>query len=296
MAKDYYNILGVKRNASESEIKQAYRRLARKYHPDVNPGDKTAEARFKEINEAHEVLSDPEKRSKYDQFGEQWQYADQFARAGQQGPFGDFSRAGNGARFYHTEQGDIGGIFEDIFEQFGTGGRGRPRRGRDLEAPVEITLEEAFQGAARIISLDSERLEVRIPPGVKEGSRVRIPGKGSPGAGGARGDLYLLVSVRQHSTFKREGDDLLVDVPVPLTTAILGGEVEMPTLKGKVMLKIPPETQNGRTFRLKGQGMPHPGSENVRGDLLATVKVTLPTRLSSREKELFRELSKLRSG
>jgi len=327
--KDYYATLGVSRNASDREIKQAYRRLARQHHPDVNAGDKSAEAKFKEINEAYEVLSSKEKREKYDKYGDQWQYADQFEQAQrQQTPFRDFGHAG-GATSFRFEGEDMGSLFNDLL--FGGGRartytrRTRAMRGRDIETPVEVTLEEAFHGTTRTISIQTEepcpackgtglmqnvpcstcqgtgrvprmkRLEVKIPAGVKTGSRVRIAGKGQPGYnGGASGDLYLVVSVRAHRQFERRGDDLYVEVPVPLTVAVLGGEVQVPTMKGKLALKIPPETQNGRSFRLAGQGMPHPGNSS-RGDMFARVNVVLPTKLSDREKELFQQLSKLRS-
>ncbi len=323
--KDYYNILGVKRGASEQEIKRAYRQLARKYHPDVNPGDKSAEAKFKEINEAYEVLSDKAKRQKYDQFGDQWQYADQFARTGaQQTPFWEFSRGD--AQGFHSEEGDLSSLFGDLFQDIRGGAshrRTRPRYGQDIDYPVEVTLEEAYYGTNRILSLEAEepcsscsgtgkiqrvlcsacrgsgvvtrlkRLEVKIPPGVNDGSRVRIAGKGGQGYGGAKGDLYLVISVKPHQLFERRGDDLYVEVAVPLTVAVLGGEVQVPTLKGKLALKIPPETQNGRTFRLAKQGMSHLGN-SPRGDLLAKVSVALPTKLSAEEKKLFEQLSRLR--
>ncbi len=321
--KDYYNILGVNRSASEREIKQAYRRLARKYHPDVNPGDKSAEEKFKQINEAYEVLSDKENRQKYDQFGDQWQYADQFAKAGRgQTPFWDFSQTG-GAQSFRFEEGDLSSLFGDLFGGEFRSRRVRPRRGQDIEHPVEVTLEEAYNGATRLINLEAnepcsgcqgtggiqnlpcsvcrgtgvvsriKRIEVKIPPGVKNGSRVRIAGKGGEGYGGARGDLYLKVSVKPHRLFERKDDDLYVEVAVPLMVALLGGEVQVPTLKGKIALKVPPETQNGRTFRLTKQGMPHLGNSS-RGDLLAKVKVVLPTNLSQKERELLGQLKELR--
>jgi molecular chaperone DnaJ len=325
--KDYYNLLGVKRDASEKEIKQAYRRLARKYHPDVNPGDKSAEAKFKEINEAYEVLSDKEKRQKYDRYGDQWQYADQFAQAGrQQSQHWDF--APGGATYHYTsgDMGDIDSLFEELFggARTRTSRRPQPRRGRDIESPIEVTLEEAYSGTSRTISLQVEepctacqgsgriqnlpcsvcrgagvtprikRLEVKIPPGVNNGSRVRIAGKGQPSySGGTSGDLYLVISVKPHPTLVRHGDNLHTDIAVPLTVAVLGGEVKVPTPKGKLALKIPPETQNGRSFRLAGQGMPHLG-KSTRGDLLAKVNVVLPTKLSEKEKELFRQLNEIR--
>ncbi len=322
--KDYYEILGVKRDASEQEIKQAYRRLARKHHPDVNPGDKSAETKFKEINQAYEVLADKEKRKKYDRYGDQWQYAEQFAQADrQQTPFRDFSRAGGAAGFDFGGD-DLGSLFDELLGK--TRGYTRhtgPGRGRDMEAAVEVTLEEAFHGTIRVLNLQTEepcsacqgsgyirnvpcstcrgfgavprvkRLEVRIPPGVNNRSRVRIAGKGQPGVNGASGDLYLVVSVRPHRLFERRGDDLRVEVPVPLTVAMLGGEVQVPTPKGKLALKIPPETQNERTFRLTGQGMPHLGNSS-RGDLLVKATVRLPEKLSPQEKELFQRLSELR--
>ncbi len=326
-AKDYYEILGVSRNATDKEIKQAYRRLARKHHPDVNPGDKSAEAKFKEINAAYEVLSESEKRKKYDQFGENWQYADQFA-GWQGGAFGDFARTGTTFEFIDlSELGEQGGVFDGLFRAFGTRTTSRrPRRGRDIEQPIGVTLEEAYHGSTRTIEIQAEsvchvcngrgahknapsytcgglgrvlqpqRLEVKIPPGVKDGSRIRVAGKGEPGStGGPSGDLYLVVSVKPHHTFHRKDSDLHVEVGVPLADAMLGGEVAVPTLKVKLALKIPPETQNGKVFRLAGQGMPRMG-DTKKGDLFAKVKVVLPTKLTEREKELFQELKSLRRG
>jgi molecular chaperone DnaJ len=335
--RDYYEVLGVKRDATETEIKQAYRKLARKHHPDVNPGDKQAESRFKEINEAYEVLSDKEKRAKYDRFGEHWAQASEASQAGAQGGQYWQSTPGGGTT-YHFEGSDFGGAFPeggglgDIFEEMLRGSsRTRTRRpraqpGEDIEQPVEVTLEEAYHGATRLLALQTtepcatcggtglvrnvpcsvcrgagvvaavKRLEVKIPPGVRDGSRVRLAGKGGPGAGGGpAGDLYLVVSVRPHALFTRTEDDLSVDVNVPLTVAVLGGEAEVPTLKGKLALKIPPETQNGRVFRLAGQGMPHLGRSG-HGDLMAKVNVVLPTGLSEKEKGLFRQLKGLRPG
>ena len=286
--KDYYKILGVDRKASERDIKQAYRKLARQYHPDVNPGDKSAEEKFKQINEAYEVLSDKENRQKYDKYGDRWQYAEQFEQAQrQQASSGDFSQGGR--RVYYGE-GDFGSLFDDMMGGFRfSRGQAKPRRARSLEHPVEVTLEEAYRGTTRTLSFaDGKRLEVKVPAGVRTGSRVRLAGKGARG-----GDLYLIVTVKPHPTFERRGDDLLVGVSVPLAVAMLGGEAQVPTLKGKVALKIPAETQNGRTFRLAGQGMPHLGNSS-RGDLMARVSVVLPTKLSAREKELFKQLGELR--
>jgi len=323
--KDYYSILGVGRSAPEKEIKQAYRRLARKYHPDVNLGDKASEAKFKEVNEAYEVLSDPEKRKKYDQYGDQWQYAEQFTKAGQ-GARGDFSKGGAHTTFDFGDLGDLGDIFGGVFRGFGSGPQGTARRSakpRVLEYPVEITLEEAYHGTKRVLQLQAEepcsvcggsgrvgrarcsncggagrllrpkRIEVKIPPGVGDGSKVRIAGQGSQGYDGAKGDLYLVVKVLPHRMFERKDDDLHVEVPVPLVTAMLGGEVGAPTLKGNVALKVPPETQNGKVFRLTGQGMPHL-NDSSRGDIFAKVKVVLPTQLAPEERQLFEQLRKYR--
>jgi len=325
--KDYYQILGVNRNASEKEIKQAYRRLARKHHPDLNPGDKSAEARFKEMNAAYEVLSNPEKRKKYDQFGDQWEYADQFAKArGQEGVRWDVGKGGT-----TFEYGDVSGlddIFSSLFGEAGMGSRMRrgPQRGQDVESPVEISLEEAYHGSKRVIQLQTtdpctacggtgrvgnrvctmcggaggkavpRRLEVKIPPGVKDGSRIRMAGEGARGgAGGSKGDLYLVVKVLPHKVFERKGDDLYADVSVPLATAILGGDVRLPTLDGNLSLKIPPETQNGKLFRLAGKGMPRLGGAN-HGSMFAKVSVVLPTNLSEEERRLFEKLRSLRTA
>ncbi len=323
--KDYYQVLGVDRNASEKDIKQAYRRLARKYHPDINPGDKSAEAKFKEINAAHEVLSNPEKRKKYDQFGEQWEYADQFAKSGgQERVRWDFSRGGTG--FEYADPSGFGDILSSLFGDSGMGSRTRrgPRRGQDIESPVEVTLEEAYHGSTRLMQLQTQepctacggtgavgnrvctmcngtggkitpkRLEVKIPAGVKDGSRIRITGEGGPGlAGGSKGDLYLVVRILPHKLFERKGDDLHTEVSVPLAIAILGGEVRLPTLNGSISLKVPPETQNGKVFRLAGKGMPQLNN-NKHGNMLAKVKVVLPTELTEEEKKLFEKLRSLR--
>ena len=296
--KDYYNVLGVSRTATEAEIKQAYRKLARKYHPDVNPGDKSVEERFKQINAAYEVLGDKDNRKKYDKYGDQWQHAEQFEKAQRQqgaGAWG-FDQGGTRVRF---SEGDMGSLFDDLLRGFGgqaAGGGVHAARGSNVEFPLEVTLEEAFAGATRTLAMaGGKRLEVKIPAGVKDGSRVRISGKGGEGSGGVKGNLYLVISVKPHRQFGRRGDDLHVEVPVPLVTAMLGGEVSVPTLRSKLSLKIPPETQNGRVFRLKGQGMSRLGS-SFRGDLLARVSVVLPTKLTQQEKELLKQFGQLRPG
>jgi curved DNA-binding protein len=309
--KDYYRILGVEKSASSDEIKRAYRKLARKYHPDVNPSDPDAETRFKEINEAYEVLRDSEKRSKYDRLGANWQRYQQ--AGGDPGGF-DWSQwfagggPGGGQRAY-TDYGDLNdlfgqGGFSDFFQSvFGGRGAGGPGhrqqtlnlRGRDLEHPVEVTLEEAYHGATRILQVGERRLEVKIPAGVTTGSRVRVAGEGEPGQGGARsGDIYLNIQVLPHQRYERHGDDLRMILPVDLYTMLLGGEVVVPTLKGRVSLRIPAGTRTGQSFRLRGQGMPLLRKPDQFGDMYVEVQPLLPTSLSEREKELFGELAAMR--
>jgi DnaJ-class molecular chaperone len=312
--RDYYAVLGVSRSASEKDIKTAYRKLARKHHPDVNPGDKKAEAQFKEIGEAYSVLSDPEKRKKYDRWGHDWEKIEQAQAAGVnfRGRPGastyTWSSAGDGGipGGFNFESEDIGGLFEQLFGR-AAGGRTRvrsaPRKGADIEQAVEVTLEEAFSGTQRTFSMQDTQtgevrtVEVKIPAGASDGLRVRIAGKGQPGVGGApTGDLYLIVSIKPHPLFERDGDDLRVKVPTPLYTAILGGEVMVPTPKGtQLALKVPPETANGQRMRLAGQGMPHLNAAG-RGDLYAEISVQVPRNLTSREKDLFAELARLRGA
>jgi len=303
--RDYYHVLGVGKSATDKEIRSAYRKLARKYHPDLNPSDRSAETRFKELQTAYDVLSDPAKRSKYDRFGTNWEQVEK----GQAGFTGGFSReTRTGPRVDFGDLDDTGDLFETIFGGLGrsgsrgrTGTRSRARVGEDVEQAVELSLEEAFHGATRTLEFASglgppRRIEAKIPAGVRTGARIRLIGEGSPGyGGGARGDLYLVITVRQHGTFERKDDDLTCDVTMPLTTAVLGGEIQVPTIKGgKVALKIPPETQNGQMFRLGGLGMPR--AIGGSGDLFARTKVALPTKLSARERELFEEIQKVRSA
>ncbi|MDX1662210.1 MAG: J domain-containing protein [Candidatus Promineifilaceae bacterium] len=322
--KDYYEILGIDRTASQDEIRKAYRKLARKYHPDVNPGDAVAEERFKELNEAYEVLSDPEKREKYDKFGAQWRQYERMGGQPQDFNWGQWQAqpgAGTGYRTVSPEEfeqmfgGGGAGGFSDFFETlFGAqrapggfrgdfGGRGgrqyqaRPRAGRDIEHEVQVTLDEAFHGTTRSLQYEGGRqIQARIPRGVRTGSRIRLRGQGQPGVAGAEaGDLFLVVDVLPHPQFTREEDDLHVTVPVDLYTAMLGGSVTVPSLDRQVRLNVPPETDNGRVFRLGGLGMPSLRDPEQRGDLYATVEVKLPDDLSEREKELFEELQELRA-
>jgi DnaJ-class molecular chaperone len=321
--KDYYATLGVKKDATEKELKAAFRKLARKHHPDVNPGDKAAEAKFKEVNEAYEVLGDAEKRKKYDELGANWRMYEQ-AGAGRPagGPGG--ARAGGGwnvhfggdegGGFRTVTQEDLGGMFGDDFSDFfhaffggagagagtaGGGQRGRaPRQGRDLEQAIELGLEDAYRGTTRRLTMthngQAKTVDVRIPAGVGEGSRVRIAGEGEMGTGGApSGDLYLQIRLAAHPTFTLKGKDVSVRVPVPLTTAVLGGEADVPTLGGKTLrLKIPALTQNAQIFRLKGHGMPTVNKPEESGDLYATAEVQMPRDLTPDQRQHFEMLAK----
>lgn len=315
MNTDFYQTLGVPSDASERDITAAYRRLARQYHPDVTGGDKHAEERFKEINAAHDVLGNAEKRAAYDKWGDQWEHAEQLEELQRQrgaGGFGGFSGNidprifeqfaqggfnpagfGAGQTQFSFDSGDLGGIFGDLF-----GGRTAAQaRGRDREHPITVSLREAFEGATRTIQTphNRKRIEVTIPPGVDNGSRIKISGQGDPSPAGPSGDLYLLISVADDTRFERRGDDLLVDVPVPVTTAALGGETTIATMTGQIALKIPAGTQSGRVFRLGGQGMPR-FKRTGRGDLLASVQLRLPTKLNDAQRDLFRQLQQLEDG
>ena len=290
---NYYDLLGISRTAEDKDVRQGYRRMARKYHPDVNPGDKTAEETFKQINEAHSVLSDPEKRRKYDKYGDRWEQADQIEQAEAQAR----TRGGRGNVQWSTfgsEQpndtfdGGHGNVFENLFRNLGQD----LRQPAAAEYPVDVTLAEAFEGTTRLMELSGgRRLEVTIPAGVDTGSKIHIPaGKGREGG------FNLVISVKPDPSFERRGRNLYREIEVTLEDTILGGEITVPTLSNRVALTIPPETQNGQRFRIAGRGMPSLNQSGSKGDLYATVKVQLPTNLTEEEKELFRRLKEIRAA
>jgi curved DNA-binding protein len=306
---DYYKTLGVERGASKDDIRKAYRRLARQYHPDLNPGDKSAEDKFKALNEAYEVLSNEEKRRKYDQLGQSYQ---QWQRMGGQPGGFDWSTwmSGQQPGGFRVDYSDAdmgsGDLFSEFFRSiFGGdvrepgGGRRRAQRqairGRDLELPVQITLEEAYQGTSRTIQAKNRQLTVKIPVGSYDGTRIRLRGQGEPGyAGGQTGDLDVIVSIEEHPVFRREGDNLHINVKVPLYTAVLGGDMPVMTLGGPVTLRIQPGTQSGQNIRLRGKGMPRLRDESAFGDLYAHILILIPTDLSKEERALFEKLRALR--
>lgn len=309
--KDYYKTLGVSKNASQDEIKKAYRKLAVKYHPDKNPNDDATENRFKEINEAYEVLKDPEKRKKYDQLGANWKQYEHASYGGQDSGFGGFDwsqfggRPGTGGS-YHFE-GDLGdmfggsgGGFSDFFNMF-FGGMGasstsgfagsRPAKGQDLKADLELSVYEAFHGTSRILNVNGKKLRVNTKPGAWNGQELRIKGKGSPGPGGGpNGDIYLRIKIVPDQEYQIEGHNLIKNVPVDLYTAVLGGKIRVQTLAGVVNVTVPKGTQPGRMFRLRGKGMPYHDNPGKYGDLLLRLKVEVPTKLSAEEEKLFKKL------
>ena len=304
---DYYKILGVDKNASQDDIKKAFRKLARKYHPDLNPNDPSAKDKFQEINEANEVLSDPEKRKKYDEYGEHWKHADEFlaqkmARLHAGGGGGGFSGfGGDGGSYWYSSDGegfsggDAGGFsdfFESMFGHRGGGGRGNAGfRGQDFNAELHLSLRDAARTHKQVLNVNGKQVRITIPAGVADGQVIKLKGYGGEGInGGPAGDLYITFKIAEDSVFKRLGDDLYVDVEMDLYTAVLGGEKVIDTLEGKVKLKIKPETQNGTKVRLKGKGFPVYKKEGQFGDLIITYSVKIPTNLTDRQKELFREL------
>lgn len=304
---DYYKILGVDKNASQDDVKKAFRKLARKYHPDLNPNDPSAKDKFQEINGANEVLSDPEKRKKYDEYGEHWKHADEFeaqkkARQHAGAGGGGFSGfGGDGGSYWYSSDGegfsggDAGGFsdfFESMFGHRGGGGRGGSGfRGQDFNAELHLSLRDAAQTHKQVLNVNGKQVRITIPAGVADGQVIKLKGYGGEGInGGPAGDLYITFRIAEDPVFKRLGDDLYMDVEVDLYTAVLGGEKVVDTLEGKVKLKIKPETQNGTKVRLKGKGFPIYKKEGQFGDLIVTYSAKIPTSLTDRQKELFREL------
>jgi curved DNA-binding protein len=309
---DYYNILGVSKTATQDEIRTAYRKLARKHHPDLNPKDKEANKRFQQINEANEVLSDPEKRKKYDQYGKDWQHAEAFEKAQQSagagrqsagkgdfggggfsGGFGGFG-AGGSAADGDYDNGEFSDFFESMFGRSSRGGKAA-YRGQDYQAELHLGLADAAHTHQQVLTVNGKNIRITIPAGVENGQTIKLKGHGAPGTnGGPDGDLYITFIVAEDPRWRRDGNDLYAKATPDLYTAMLGGDIFVDTLQGKVKLKIKPETANGTSLRLKGKGFPVYKKEGQHGDLFVTLEIQLPSDLNAKEKELFRELQKLR--
>jgi len=295
---DYYKILGINKNASEKDIKKAYRKLARKYHPDLNPDNKEAEKKFKQINEANEVLGNPESRKKYDKYGKDWEHAEEFekARQQQQQAYG-YSRAYTGAEQGYSED-DFSDFFNSMFGQRRTSSSrgGIKFKGQDYNAELHLDLRDVYTTQKQVLTVNGKKIRLTIPAGVENGQIIKIKGKGGEGInGGPNGDLYIKFVINNNTKFKRDGNNLYSTVDVDLYTAVLGGEITIDTMGGKVKLKVKPETQNGTKIRLKGKGFPVYKKEGQFGDLIVTFNIKIPTNLTNKEKELFEELRKLRS-
>ena len=293
---DYYKILGVDKNATPTEIKSAYRKLARKLHPDLNPNDKDAKRKFQEINEANEVLSDPEKRKKYDQYGENWKHADEYKNAQQ---YQEQSSASQGQRYQRSQdEGEFSDFFESLFGGFGGAGRSRQVkfRGEDYNAELQLELADAYETHQRTLNVNNKKIRITIPAGIENGQTIKISGHGGQGMnGGPNGDLYITFLIANNPHFRRSGNDLYTTADLDLYAAVLGGEITIDTLHGKVKLKVKPETQNGSKIKLKGKGFPVYKSKGQFGDLYITYMIRIPTNLTEKEKELFYELSKSQS-
>ena len=297
---DYYKILGVDKSASQDDIKKAFRKLARKYHPDLNPNDPSAKDKFQEINEANEVLSDPEKRKKYDQYGENWKHADQFeAQQQQYGQYQNGGFGGGGGTYWSAS--DDGSGFSDFFESMFGGRSGRNSsggnhmfRGQDYTASLSLSLTDAAKTHKQVITVNGKNLRITVPAGIADGQTIKLKGQGDPGVnGGPAGDLYITFNITDDGRFKRVGDDLYLTVPLNLYTAILGGEQIVETMDSKVKLKVGPGTQNNTKVRLKGKGFPVYKKEGEFGDLIVTYSIEIPTNLTDKQKELFREIQSL---
>lgn len=306
---DYYKVLGVDKSASQADIKKAFRKQARKYHPDLNPNDTSAKDKFQEVNEANEVLSDPEKRKKYDEYGEHWKHADEFEaqkQQYQQQPGGGdegywyssgqgFDGAGFGGSGFGGNESGFSDFFESLFGQRGRSGGGSAGfRGQDYNAELHLSLHDASQTHKQVLTVNGKNIRITIPAGVANGQTIKLKGHGGPGVnGGPAGDLYITFVIPEDATFKRVGDDLYINAPLNLYTAILGGEQTVDTLNGKVKLKVKPETPNGAKVRLKGKGFPVYKQEGKAGDLIVTYSIQMPTGLTEKQKDLFRELQSI---
>jgi curved DNA-binding protein len=291
---DYYKILGIDKNATQEEIKKAYRKLARKHHPDLNPNDKNAKSNFQQINEANEVLSDPEKRKKYDQYGKDWQHAEQFEKTqkNQEQSSGSFRTGAPGTQF----EGDFSDFFESLFggKARTSGSRNVRYRGEDYNAELHLDLIDTYETRSQTLTINGKKIRITIPAGIENGQTIKISGHGGPGInGGPNGDLYITFLIAYHPKFKRLGNDLYTTVELDLYKAVLGGEITIDTLNGKVKLKVNPETQNGSKIKLKGKGFPVYKEKGQFGDLYITYSIAIPRNLTAKQKELFSELSKL---
>ena len=290
---DYYKILGVNKAATANDIKSAFRKLARKYHPDLNPDDKNAKSKFQQINEANEVLSDPEKRKKFDQYGKDWQHAEEFEKQKQ---YQEQSTGFRGQRFSGAQsEGDFSDFFESLFGDSAGGSRNRQARyrGEDLKADLQLDLIDTYKPQKQTLTVNGKKIRITIPAGIENGQTIKIPGHGGSGKnGGPNGDLYITFSIAVHESIKRLGDNLHTTVDLDLFIAVLGGEITINTLDGQVKLKVAPETQNGSKIKLKGKGFPVYKNEGHFGDFIITWNIKIPTNLTDRQKELFTELSK----
>lgn len=295
---DYYKILGIDKNATDADVKKAYRKLARKYHPDLNPNDKEAEQKFKEVNEANEVLSHPENRKKYDQYGENWQHSEEFDKQRKQQSRGGGQQAGFGGFEGFSGGGDYSDFFELMFGGHASGGRRQPRqsKGGDYNAELHLDLKDVYTTQKRELTINGKNIRLTIPAGVENGQVIKISGMGAESSsGGAKGDLYITFTIENHTKFKLDKHNLYSTVDLNLYTAILGGEITVDTFDGKVKLKILPGTQNGTKVKLKGKGFPVYKKEGVFGDLYITYQIVIPTHLTEKEKKLFEELAQLRT-